>query len=156
MTPSALLTAAADRLRDLAASATPGPWRQHDTYLDVGGYTATVLSGEPGKGGFHNLRAWLPTMSQEPWDETRNAWADARWIAALSPAVSPALERWLRETAVSLDRHEPKWRDPTAFTELCIPRRSDDEVAALIEHHYGAALALARVVLSAGEEQPDG
>lgn len=94
VTPSELLTGAADLIRDTAAKATPGPWFTHDTHLNRGGHAATVLSGTYPEG---QLRAWLPTWSHEPWDETRNAWNDARWIALLSPAVAPHLERWLTE-----------------------------------------------------------
>lgn len=95
-TPSDLLVAAADRVRDLAAQATPGPWRQHDTHLTMGGHTATVMCGE---GNDVALVAWLPTWNHEPWDNTRLPFTTARWIAALSPAVAPALEEWLRATA---------------------------------------------------------
>lgn len=91
-TPSALLLAAADRIKDLAAAATPGPWFTHDTHLNAGGHTATVLSGTYPEG---QLRAWLPTWSHKPWDEARNVWNDARWIAALSPAVGPDLSALL-------------------------------------------------------------
>ncbi|MGW9584700.1 hypothetical protein ACWIGB_05445 [Streptomyces albidoflavus] len=92
MTPSEELRAAAERLRKLATNATPGPWRNHDTHLGQYGYTATVLSGD---GNTTQLRAWLPTMSQEPWDETRNAWADSAYIAAMHPGVGNALAAWL-------------------------------------------------------------
>ncbi|WP_405184225.1 hypothetical protein [Streptomyces albidoflavus] len=92
MTPSDTLRAAAERLRELATDATPGPWRNRDTHLGQYGYTATVLSGD---GNTTQLRAWLPTMSQEPWDETRNAWADSAYIAAMHPGVGNALAAWL-------------------------------------------------------------
>lgn len=67
----------------IARAATPGPWRAHDTHLGQYGYAATVLSGE---GNDTDLRAWLPSMSNEPWDEARNVWADAAHIAAHDPA----------------------------------------------------------------------
>lgn len=92
MTPSDTLRTAAERLRKLATAATPGPWRNHDTHLGQYGYTATVLSGD---GDTTELRAWLPTMSQEPWDETRNVWADSAYIAATHPGVGKALAAWL-------------------------------------------------------------
>jgi hypothetical protein len=91
-TPAEDLRAAAVKLRELATAATPGPWRQHDTHLGQYGYTATVLSGE---GNDTDLRAWLPSMSQEPWDEARNAWPDAAFIAAMHPGVGLALADWL-------------------------------------------------------------
>jgi hypothetical protein len=67
----------------IARAATPGPWRQHDTHLGQYGHTATVLSGE---GNDTELRAWLPTMSHESWDEARNVWNDAVHIAEWDPA----------------------------------------------------------------------
>lgn len=97
--PADELRAAADKIRKLAESATPGPWRSHDTHLGQYGHTATVLSGERNA---TELRAWLPTMSQEPWDETRNVWADAAFIAAMHPGVGTALATWLDETATEV------------------------------------------------------
>ncbi|MFD3568483.1 hypothetical protein [Streptomyces sp. NPDC058667] len=91
-TPADELRTAAKTLREHAQDATPGPWRQHDTHLDLGGHTATVLSG---KGNETELRAWLPTMSHEPWDETRNAWANASYMALMDPRVGHALADWL-------------------------------------------------------------
>lgn len=99
-TPADELRAAAETLRGLATAATPGPWRQHDTHLGQYGYTATVLSGE---GHDTDLRAWLPSMSQEPWDETRNAWPDAAYIAAMHPGVGAALAAWLEYEAALIE-----------------------------------------------------
>jgi hypothetical protein len=96
--PSETLRAAATWLRETAAEATPGPWRTHDTHLDHGGHTATVLSGE---GNETELRAWLPTLSAEFWDGKRNVWNDARWIAGMSPAVAEPLASWLEENALA-------------------------------------------------------
>lgn len=88
------LTACLDEDERIARAATPGPWRAHDTHLGQYGHTATVLSGERNT---TDLRAWLPTMSQEPWDETRNVWNDAEHIAAHDPA------RMLREINAKRD-----------------------------------------------------
>jgi hypothetical protein len=95
-TPADELRGAAEKLRSLATDATPGPWRQHDTHLGQYGYAATVLSGE---GNDTDLRAWLPSMSQEPWDETRNVWPDAQYIAAMHPGVGAALAELLETAA---------------------------------------------------------
>jgi alpha-beta hydrolase superfamily lysophospholipase len=38
-------------------------------------------------------------MSHEPWDETRNAWPDAQYIAAMHPGVGAALADWLDSVA---------------------------------------------------------
>jgi hypothetical protein len=77
------LRAQLDEDERIARAATPGPWRQHDTHLGQYGHTATVLSGE---GNDTDLRAWLPSMSQESWDEARNVWNDAVHIAEHGPA----------------------------------------------------------------------
>lgn len=65
-----------------ARSATQQAWRTHDTHLDLGGHTATVLAGLRND---TELLAWLPTMSHQPWDETRNAWNNAKHIALNDP-----------------------------------------------------------------------
>lgn len=66
-----------------ARLATQARWRTHDTHLDHGGHTATVLAGERND---TELLAWLPTMSHSYWDEARNAWNNAEHIAANDPA----------------------------------------------------------------------
>lgn len=68
---------------EVARRATQKPWRTHDTHLDQGGHTATVLAGERND---TELLAWVPTMSHQYWDETRNAWNNAEHIAANDPA----------------------------------------------------------------------
>ena len=103
MNPTDELRTAAEKLRSLATAATPGPWRQHDTHLGQYGYAATVLSGE---GNDTDLRAWLPSMSQEPWDETRNVWPDAAYIATMHPGVGAALADWLDAEAAIWDAVE--------------------------------------------------
>ncbi|MEU9606172.1 hypothetical protein [Streptomyces sp. NPDC048057] len=118
MTPADELRAAAALLRTLATAATPGPWRQHDTHLDLGGHTATVLSGHQNT---TELRAWLPTMSHEPWDETRNVWADASYIALMDPTVGLALGEWLDHAATAHDASVTAaasvWPDPADAAE---------------------------------------
>jgi hypothetical protein len=107
--PAEEIRAAAEKLRKLAADATPGPWRQHDTHLGQYGYAATVLSGE---GNDTDLRAWLPSMSQHPWDETRNVWPDAMYIAAMHPGVGLALAKWLESfDGIDFTDHGPMSED---------------------------------------------
>ncbi|WP_371099859.1 DUF6221 family protein [Streptomyces sp. PU_AKi4] len=77
-----LETAITER-EDAARRATQKPWRTHDTHLDLGGHTATVLAG---KRNDTELLAWLPTMTHQYWDEARNAWNNAEHIAANDPA----------------------------------------------------------------------
>jgi hypothetical protein len=109
----------------IAKVATPGPWRQHDTHLGQYGHTATVLSGERNE---TDLRAWLPSMSQESWDEARNVWADAVHIAAWDPA------RVLRE--IDAKREQIAWcvevigdRDLSRYGELGALKDDPDALA---------------------------
>lgn len=104
-----ILRAAAAKVRAAGSAATPGPWRTHDTYLNAGGYTATVLSGPAGQS---DLRAWLPTRSVEPWDETRNVWNDAAWIALVNPDLGELLAAWLESAARDA---EDSGADPAAM-----------------------------------------
>ncbi len=75
-----LLLTAADRLEALAARTTPGDWR-------LGGLLASrpeVVAHGPDGGTEHVAEARART---------------GEWIAALSPAVAPALVSWLRSAA---------------------------------------------------------
>lgn len=98
--PADELKAAAELLRETAGHATPGPWRSHDTWLDRGGHTATVLTDRPDLNATE-LVAWLPTMSSTPWDETRNAWRNAGWMALAHPGIGAALADWLDTEAAT-------------------------------------------------------
>lgn len=129
-TPADELRKAAEKLRTLATTATPGPWRQHDTHLGQYGYAATVLSGE---GNDTDLRAWLPSMSHKPWDEARNVWPDALYIAAMHPGVGAALADWLDSAA---ELHE---EGPHHDCQWC---GDEDWPCADIRH----ALAVARLI----------
>lgn len=91
-TPADLIRRAAALMRQRAEAATDGPWRAHDTYLSHGGYTATVLSGE---GNGTELRAWLPTFSNETSMTVRNVYPDAEHIASWHPLVGLAVADWL-------------------------------------------------------------
>lgn len=106
------LRAAAALLREAASHATPGPWRTHDTHLgSAGGHTATVLTDRSDINDTE-LVAWLPTMSHEPWDEARNAWRNAGWMALMHPGVGLAVARWLESWAgVELSEHGPMPED---------------------------------------------
>jgi hypothetical protein len=132
--PADTLRRAAALLREHATAATPGPWRQHDTHLGaLGGHTATVLSGERNT---TELRAWLPSMSQEPWDEQRNVWADAAYMALMHPGVGAALAELLEtEAAVADDLAKHR------------PEMTDEQIAAWVH----GPLAIARQLLGEGE-----
>ncbi|WP_035796393.1 hypothetical protein [Kitasatospora mediocidica] len=97
-TPAEQLTAAAARVREFAAIATPGPWRPHDTHLGEYGHTATVLTDREELNATE-LVAWLPTMGHKPWNEDRNVWANSAWMALMHPAVGAALADWLDDEA---------------------------------------------------------
>jgi hypothetical protein len=66
---------------------------------------------------------------------------DARWIAALSPAVATHLEAILRRAAADIVVHVPAWNSRP---------RPDGEVERLTERQFGGALGLARAVLGSG------
>lgn len=95
-----------DGIRARLEAASPGPWRTHDTWLDWGGHTATVLRGPADKVAIAGV-AWLPTRSPEPWDETRNVWNDATFIAAARQDI-PALLKVLDRVG---DWHSPSTHD---------------------------------------------
>ena len=116
-TPADELRQAAEELRRLATAATPGPWRDHDTHLGRYGHTATVLSGERND---TDLRAWLPSMSQDSWDETRNVWNDAAYIAAMHPGVGLALAAWLEVEAFRVTHNG---RGPDLHHALTVARQ---------------------------------
>ncbi|MGV0098292.1 hypothetical protein [Streptomyces californicus] len=116
-TPADQLRAAAVLLREAAGHATPGPWRTHDTHLGgVGGHTATVLTDRPNLNDTE-LIAWLPTMSHEPWDEARNSWRNAGWMALMHPGVGLALAAWLERAAEHVMTYGPggTFADPHAL-----------------------------------------
>lgn len=78
MQPSELLSAAADRVRDLAAQATPGPWCGPTVTANWSADSVTAANGR--------------VVACHCGDDTR-------WIAALSPAVAEPLIDWLQATA---------------------------------------------------------
>lgn len=84
---SDLLVAAADRIRDLADKATPGPWSTVRRVDSNGNLRQSDFTRPPvGDGCPPQTRAVRPHETP-----------DYEWIAALSPAVAPHLERWLLE-----------------------------------------------------------
>ena len=141
MTPAETLIAAADRIRDLAAV-----WEAENAKMaERRNKGLAALHAEYG-------RAYT-------WDEVAgfvvDEYADkaldagAAWIAALSPALASMIERWLRETAANADRSIPAWQN-SSVDGYPGPKRTETEVGALVEHHYGAALGVARAVLGSG------
>lgn len=109
--PAALLERAAARVEALAAKATPGPWRRHDTWLDHGGHTATVLADAQPKSP---LVAWLPTWEAEPWGQERRVWQNSAWMASMSPVVAAPLVELLRDAARRIENNPQL--DPSGST----------------------------------------
>ena len=112
MNPSDLLVAAADLIRDLAAKAKPGPWSLYDR--GVCWEIPELPEMHDGLSGFREV--------------------DARWIAALSPALAPMIEKWLRETAADVDAYGEYWIDAPG--------------------HVRNALAFAKTILGSGVDTP--
>lgn len=143
--PSAILTRAADLIRDRADAATPGPW--------------STVRRVDGNGNLRQADFTRPPVAEGCAPQTRavrpHETPDYEWIALMSPAVAPAIESILREAAESAAHHVPIWQD-SSMDGLPAPKRTAAEVAELVEHHYGPALALARAVLGEKEETTDG
>lgn len=101
-------------IRERLAAASAGPWRTHDTHLDWGGYTHTVLGPErrePGsQPGWERLAtegiAWCPTFEGSPRAAPRNAQANAAFIAASYEDVTVLLAEVERLRAI-LDDSPP-------------------------------------------------
>jgi hypothetical protein len=107
MTPSEILNAAADRIRDLAAEATGGPWKHEFGVTQEDGSVnyAVDVAGDKAIAGVG-----------EAWSA-----ADAVWVAALSPAVAPHLESILRERADVL-RWAKSWDEVADCGEMHLAR----------------------------------
>lgn len=110
--PSGILSRAADLIRDTAAAASPGPWTvepsdyEWDVSDEVRGdwlHGRVKLSADttPRK----PTSCWIKTQDQgigyayESSHEGSIDLNDGAWIALLNPAVAPALEAWLRNSA---------------------------------------------------------
>lgn len=96
--PVELLSAAADRVRDLSAAATEGPWEVDRQYSHANVvYAKHDLIDSVGVAG--RRMDLTPVFTGQIASRDRSRFeADARWIAALSPAVAPHIERILRES----------------------------------------------------------
>jgi hypothetical protein len=117
--PAETLTAAADRVRDLAAKAQRGPWIYNDAddrvMVDATEHSVICYSGAD----YH----------------------DARWIAALSPAVAPMIATMLRGAAETCEQAAREgWSD--------VKMRADADEA------MKAAFALAERILGSGVDTP--
>jgi len=142
------LREAASRLRGTVNGTTPGPWRRHDTYLNAGGHTATVLTDRRNINDTE-LVAWLPSRSHEPWAD-HPCWANSRWIALVHPGLAEPLASWLKQTASDYEvevNPRVSGRDRTQpFCDRCglwlVQVCTDQELCSC----WDDALAVARVV----------
>lgn len=122
MTPSELLTAAADRVRDLAA------------------HFATYYGTDPVDKAHKRFDG--PIEEWVYWNVERDGNADARrWIAAMSPAIAPALERLLRDAAKDWDVRA------RIFTAESMEEAKESR-------RFAGALALAGAILGSGVDTP--
>lgn len=102
-------------IRDRLAAASRGPWRTHDTHLNWGGHTFTVLGPhqqEPGSGeegrALHKTEgiAWCPTFEGSPFPPPQNASDNAAFIAAARQDI-PALLAEVERLRAILDDSTP-------------------------------------------------
>ena len=128
MTPAETLLAAADRIRDLAAATTkPRKPEFGWGFLDED----EVQPGYPGTDVVCSQAGGTELVAEKV------CWEDARWIAALSPAVAPMIETMLRWAAkVCSDAAADGW--------------SEDRIWAEADDSMRAAIDLARAILGSG------
>lgn len=113
------LREAAVRLRGESAEATPGPWHRHDTHLDTGGHTATVMTTRENINDVE-LVAWLPSWSHEPWADSP-CWSNSRWIALMHPGLAGPLASWLEAEALLWEKRGNS-ADGHTFHALAVAR----------------------------------
>lgn len=101
MTPAEELRKAAATLRELAAEATPGPWdvvNEMEPWDTPAADVANVHGRDRRDGTYDWKWSWVvasPDGHPDPCMKVENA----RWVAALSPAVAGPLARWLDDAA---------------------------------------------------------
>lgn len=88
MTPADKLREAARQVRELAGKATPGPWAYQGAFGTGFVYPADAPPEQT------VAQAWIVRAR-----EHNARFADARWIAALSPDVAEPLAAWLDAAA---------------------------------------------------------
>lgn len=74
---------------------------------------------------------------------------DGHGIAVLRPEFAMVLAAWLDESADDLERSLPHWTGSTGGIPGEYPpiHRTPEDTAQIVEHHFGRALAVARVLL---------
>lgn len=149
MNPVETLRAAADRLDELAAKATPGPWCG---YIGHDQSHARVVAG-PDDGTYLTGIAFdWPEEAVEEFDCLPRQ-EDINWLNHMGPQVAPALSAWLRaeaDTAQASDQtranFRPSWRDDWS-PEDPPPDWSEANRVAALEAMHRHPLAFARMVL---------
>lgn len=129
MTPSAILSRAADLIRDTAAAATEGPWESDRQFSHANVvYAKRDLIDSVGVAG---RRLDLPPVfTGQIASRARSQFeADARWIALMSPAVAPAIEGWLRHAAEMWDYPDQPGNDEWAldFARAVLGEKEDTD-----------------------------
>lgn len=127
-TPAAVLKRAADKLRALAAAATPPPWTATPRYRKG---TQTIVQVDVTKPPLPGSN-----VPQEASVRPSSA-ADALYGAAMDPGVGVALADWLESTAATVD----------AVT------RQHADAAPADAHWLAPALAVAGAVLGEGAQR---
>lgn len=138
MTDVETLRAAAEKLRQLAKQATPGPWEIEYTY--GGGAPQAIFRMDPEHPDDPDLSTSLGVMEENPQDNA--------WVATVHPGVA---EPWaeLLETVAS---HEPERAAPDKEPYGCVRCGVSDGVGACDTWRDG--LAVARVIVGAGPKEP--
>lgn len=137
LTGAQLLRAAAEKLRRLAAAATPGPWEIEYTY----GGTApqAIFRMDPQYPGDPDQAVSLGVMEDNP--------ADNAWVATVHPGVAGPLAELL-DTAAS---HEPQRTAPDMEPYGCVKCGGSDGAGACDTWLDG--LAVARMIVGEPCEQ---
>jgi hypothetical protein len=131
--PAEELRAAATKLRDMAAKATPGPW--------------TVVKNIQQGTGSHMQSTWFRGDRKRPVHPSQHD--DYEWISLMGPDKAELLASWLDRAADSLTAHLPAWGShPGGFDT---PPRTLEDTAKIVDHHFRLELAFARSILGGAE-----
>ena len=125
-TPGMQLRAAAAVIRQHATHATPGPWHYLGNLGDFGGHLVETIETNPPDYREPRHEPHIDAASEH----------DAKWIAAMSPAVADPLAQWLDFEATRVD---------------VLPAIAEDIDGSKVTRW---ALQLAEAVIKAAEDTP--